>query len=132
GFDGTLRELLVELANDGGATIYIDNLDFFNAEERLTVVDIVSEASIVPGLVIVATARLESGLDEPNWLPNDALARLGLTEPIIIDELSKAEVEQLKAIDPSLAPLLTEGHPARQVARNLFRLSRLASQTASE
>lgn len=28
GFDGTLRELLVELANDGGATIYIDNLDF--------------------------------------------------------------------------------------------------------
>ncbi len=50
GFDGTLRELLVELANDGGATIYIDNLDFFNAEERLTVVDIVSEASIVPRL----------------------------------------------------------------------------------
>ena len=31
----------------GGAMIYIDNLDFFNAEERLTVVDIVSEASIV-------------------------------------------------------------------------------------
>ncbi len=64
GFDGTLRELLVELANDGGATIYIDNLDFFN-EERLTVVDIVSEASIVPGLVIVATARLSLGSMSP-------------------------------------------------------------------
>ncbi|HGW8230568.1 TPA: hypothetical protein ACNRLM_004095 [Escherichia coli] len=132
GFDGTLRELLVELANDGGATIFVDNLDSFSAEERLTVVDVVGEASIVPGLVVVATARSEFGLDEPSWLPSDALARLGQTEPITIGELSKAEVEQLKSIAPSLAPLLTDGHPARQVARNLFRLARLASQPASE
>jgi hypothetical protein len=132
GFDGTLRELLVELANDGGATIFVDNLDSFSDGERPTVVDVVGEASLVPGVAVVATARREFGIDEASWLPSDALARLGQTEPITIGELSKAEIEQLKAIDPSLAPLLTDGHPARQVARNLFRLTRLAGQPASE
>ncbi|NLR75303.1 ATP-binding protein [Leeia aquatica] len=131
-FDGTLRELLVELANDGGATIFVDNLDSFSAEERATVVDVVGEASVVPGVVVVATARREFGIDEPSWLPSDALARLGGTDPIMIGELSKVEIEQLKVTNPSLAPLLTDGHPARQVTRNLFRLARLASQPASD
>ncbi|WP_439537924.1 hypothetical protein [Methyloversatilis sp.] len=132
GFDGTLRELLVELANDGGATIFVDNLDSFSTEERLTVVDLVGEASLIPGVAVVATARREFGVDEPSWLPTDALARLGQSDPITIGELSEAEIEQLKVTDPSLAPLLTDGHPARQVARNLFRLARLASQPASD
>ncbi|KFX71095.1 hypothetical protein TMS3_0103905 [Pseudomonas taeanensis MS-3] len=132
GFDGTLRELLVELANDGGATIFVDNLDSFSPEERLTVVDVVGEASFVPGVAVVATARREFGIDEPSWLPSDALARLGQTDPITIGELSEVEIEQLKVTDPSLAPLLTDGHPARQVARNLFRLAWLASQPASD
>lgn len=132
GFDGTLRELLVELGNDGGATIFVDNLDSFSTEERLTVVDVVGVASVVPGVVVVATARSEFGIDEPSWLPSDALARLGQLDPITIGELSKVEIEQLKVTDPSLAPLLTDGHPARQVARNLFRLARLASQPASD
>lgn len=132
GFDGTLRELLVELANDGAATIFVDNLDSFSAEERTTVVDMIGQASMVPGVAVVATARPEFGVDEPSWLPSDALARLGQTNPITIGELSKAEIEQVKATDPSLAPLLTDGHPARQVARNLFRLARLAGQPASD
>lgn len=131
GFDGTVRELLVELANDGGATIFVDNLDSFSVEERLTVIDVVGEASLVPGVAVVATARTGFGIDEPNWLPSDVLARLVQAEPITIDELSKAEVEQLTTTDPSLAPLLTDGHPAREVARNLFRLARLAAQPAS-
>ena len=132
GFDGTLRELLVELANDGGATIFVDNLDSFSTEARLTVVDVVREASVVPGVGVVATARREFGIDEPSWLPSDALAGLGQTDPITIGELSEVEIEQLKVTDPSLASLLTDGHPARQVARNLFRLARLASQPASD
>lgn len=132
GFDGSLRELLVELANDGGATIFVDNLDSFSKEERLTVVDVVREASTVLGLSVVATARSEFGIDEPSWLPSDALERLGKTDPITIGELSKMEIAQLKVTDPSLAPLLTDGHPASQVARNLFRLARLASQPASD
>lgn len=132
GFDGTLRQLLVELANDGGATIFVDNLDSFSTEEMLTVVDVVGEASVIPGVAVVATARREFGIDQPSWLPSDALAGLGQTDPIMIGELSKEEIEQLRVTDPSLAPLLTDGHPARQVARNLFRLARLASQPASD
>lgn len=132
GFDGTLRELLVELANDGGATIFVDNLDSFSTEERHTVVDVVGEASVVPGVAVVTTARREFGIDEPNWLPKDVLARLGKTDPVTIGELSKVEIEQLKVTDPSLAPLLADSHPARHIARNLFRLARLASQPASD
>ncbi|WP_232222714.1 ATP-binding protein [Limnobacter sp. MED105] len=132
GFDGTLRELLVELANDGGATIFVDNLDSFSTEERLTVVDVVGEASVVPGVAVIATARREFGIDEPSWLPSDALARLVQTDPITIGELSTLEIEQLKVTDPSLVPLLTDSHPARQIARNLFRLARLANQPASD
>lgn len=132
GFDGTVRDLLVELANDGGATLFVDNLDFFNDEERLTVVDLVREAAAVPGVSIIATARLGFGIDEPSWLPVDALDRLGRTAPIEINGLSKAEIEQLKVGDPALAPLLADSHPAHQVTRNLFRLARLASQAATE
>lgn len=132
GFDGTLRELLVELANDGGATLFIDNLDFFSIEERLTVSDFVREASLVPGASVVATARLAFGIEEPSWLPADALDRLVRSPPIEIDALSAAEIEQLKVGNPALRPLLADSHPAHKVTRNLFRLARLASQPSSE
>lgn len=132
GFDGTARDLLVELANDGGALIFIDNLDFFSDEERFTVVDLVREAAEVPGVSIIATARHGFRDEEPSWLPIEALDRLGSTVPIDINELSKAEIEQLKVRDPTLAPLLSDSHPARQVTRNLFRLARLASQATTD
>jgi hypothetical protein len=131
-FDGSLRELLVELANDGGAILFIDNLDFFSDEERLTVVDLVREAALVPGISIVATARRGFGIEEPTWLPIDALDSLGRPSPIEITELSMAEIEQLKLGDPALAPLLADSHPAHQVTRNLFRLNRLASQPTTD
>lgn len=131
GFGGTIHELLVELVSDGGATIFVDNLDNFSAAEKLTINDIVGEASRVPGVSVVATARLTFGIDEPNWIPGDVLARLKQTESTTIDELSEAEIEQLTTLDPSLAPLLQDSHPAREVARNLFRLARLAAQPAS-
>ena len=67
-------------------------------------------------------------LEEPNWLPAVALERLGRAEPVMVGELSPAEVGELKAIAPELGTLLAESHPARAVTRNLFRLSRLASQ----
>src|SRR5262249_23695694 len=36
GFDGTARELLSDLASDGGAALFIDGLDFFDEDERKT------------------------------------------------------------------------------------------------
>ncbi len=132
GFDGTARDLLTDLANDGGAILFVDNLDFFNEEERRTVVDLVREATSIPGFAVIVTARRNFGVEEPNWLPSDALERLGRAEPILISELSEAEVDELRHAAPRLGPLLANTHPARDVTRNLYRLARLASRPGDE
>ena len=81
GFDGDACDLLVDLSAGGGATLFIDGLDFFSEQERLTVVDLVREAAEVSGFTVVATARREFGVEEPNWLPTQALAKLGRAGP---------------------------------------------------
>lgn len=126
-FDGTARELLSDLAGDGGSILFIDNLDFFTDEERKSVIDLVREAATVPGFAVIVTARRNFGMEVPTWLPSEAIASLGCAEPIIIDELSETEVAELRSAAPMLVPLLADTHPARAVSRNLFRLSRLAS-----
>ena len=126
GFDGSARSLLVDLASSGGATLFLDGLDFFTDDERLTVRDLVTEASEVPGFNVIATSRRDFGLEEPNWLAEAALERLGRVDPVTVGELSTTEVSELQAIAPELGALLAESHPARAVTRNLFRLSRLA------
>jgi hypothetical protein len=131
-FDGTARDLLTDLASNGGAILFVDNLDFFGEEDRRTVVDLVREAADVPGFAVLATARRNFGVEEPNWLPSDALARLGRAEPILIGELNEAEVGEMRHAAPMLAPLLADTHPARDVTRNLFRLARLASRPGDE
>jgi hypothetical protein len=132
GFDGTARDLLTDLAGDGGTILFVDNLDFFNHEERRTVVDLVREAANIPGFAVIVTARRNFGVEEPNWLPSDALERLGRADPILISELSDAEVDEIRHAAPRLAPLLADTHPARDVTRNLFRLARLASRPGDE
>jgi energy-coupling factor transporter ATP-binding protein EcfA2 len=131
-FDGTAPELLADLAASGGATLFIDNLNRFAEDERPTVVDLVRAASTVPGVSVVATARDGFGIDEPNWLPADALDRLVRATPITISELSDAEIDDLRHAAPHLASLLADGHPAQQVTRNLFRLARLAARGAAD
>jgi len=132
GFDGTASDLLTDLASNGGAILFVDNLDFFNDEERRTVVDLVREAASIPGFAVIVTARRNFGVEEPNWLPSDALERLGRAEPILISELSEAEVDEMRHAAPKLAPLLADTHPARDVIRNLFRLARLANRAGDE
>lgn len=132
GFDGTARELLTDLAGDGAAILFIDNLDFFKEDERRTVVDLVREVSNVPGFAVIATARRNFGVDESSWLPADALRRLGCADQIVIGEPSSGEIEEIRQAAPGLAFLLADSHPARNVARNLFRLDRLAAGAAPE
>ena len=60
-----------------------------------------------------------------HWLPSDDLDRPGRATPITVDELSEIEVDDLREAAPQIAALLADSHPARDVARNLFRLSRL-------
>lgn len=128
GFDGSARDLLVDLAASGGAILFIDGLDFFGADERLTAVDLVREAATVPGMCVIVTARRDFGSTEANWLPGDALDKLGRAEPVVIEELSEIETDELRSAAPQLIALLAEDHPAKDVAHNLFRLSRLASR----
>ena len=65
-YDGTGRDLMAELSLSGAAIVFIDNLDFFSAEEQTTVRDIVRFASETPDIWIVVTARVEFGKTEPN------------------------------------------------------------------
>jgi hypothetical protein len=132
GFDGTVRELLVDLASDGGAVLFVDNLDFFDADERRTVIDLIRTVAEIPGLGVIATARRDFAVEEPHWLPEDALKRLGRAPLITIGELGDDEVDELRAADRGLAHLLGDNHPARQVSRNLYRLARLASRPQNE
>jgi hypothetical protein len=63
-FDGTAHELLADLAASGGGTLFIDSLDSYGVEERLTVIDLVLEAARVPGIFVIATARRDFGVAE--------------------------------------------------------------------
>ena len=133
GFQDTAHALLVDLASSGGATLFVDGLDSFSEKERLTVADLVREAAEIPGFSVLATTRRGFGGedDEPEWLPADALDRLGRV-PVTIGELSENEVSELRHAAPELIPLLADAHPARAVVRNLFRLERLARRPDGE
>lgn len=132
GFDGSARELLSDMVGDGAAIIFIDNLDFFPEDKRTTVRDLVRETSEVPGVSVITTVRRDFGKDEQNWLPKEALSRLGYATPVIIQELRDTEVDELRSLAPNLISLLAESHPARDVTRNLFRLDRLVSLGGDE
>jgi hypothetical protein len=128
GFDGTARDFLSDLAAAGSAILFLDNLDFYEDRERLTVIDLIREAAKIPGMSVIATARRDFGVAEASWLPKEIIDQLGRTESVVIDELTDAETEELRHAAPQLRALLADNHPARQVARNLFRLSRLANR----
>ena len=134
GFDGTARALLVDLAASGGSTLFVDGLESFSQIERHTVVDLVREAADIAGFSVVVTARTDYGAEdhEAGWLPTDALERLGYAPPVIVGELDADEVGELRDAAPELGPLLADAHPAKDIARNLFRLEQLARQSDAE
>lgn len=127
GFEGHAEDLLSDLASTGARFVFIDNFDLFYEEERPTVTDVLRAAAKVPGVSVIVTARRGFGVDEPSWLPADAIAQLAGATTVSLDELTESELSELRHGAPQLAPLLAETHPARQVARNLYRLSRLAA-----
>ena len=132
GLEGTAHDLLIDMAGSGSTTIFLDGLDFFSQEERNTVRDLVREAAKIRGIALIVTARSDFGRgDEPNWLPDRALATLRPTD-VHVDELNETEVNEIVSAAPKLGPLLAASHPARNVARNLFRLSRLAAYPDNE
>lgn len=126
GVDVSPQEFLSDLASDGGAVLFVDSLDFFDdPAKRATVIDLVRSAARVPNFQVIVTARSEFDKEEPNWLPLDALASLGRAPPVVVKELGAGEIDELRVAAPVLRALLADEHPARDIARNLFRLSRL-------
>jgi hypothetical protein len=131
-FHGTCRELLSELSANGAGAIFVDNLDFFRAEERPTVIDLLREAVSIPGMVVVTTARRASDAVERSWLPKNLLDQLGRTPVISVEEMDDQDRNELRSGATQLVQLLSEDHPARAVLSNLFRLSQLAERADSE
>lgn len=132
GVTTTARDFLSDLACGGGAVLFIDSLEMFtDPAKRSTVNDLLREVAQIEGFSVIVTARDDFDRDEPNWLAPDARARLGEGAPVVIGELSDAEVAFLRAEAPELRALLADGHPAAQIARNLYRLARLLATQGS-
>lgn len=117
-------ELFNELGCSGGATLFIDNIDQIeDVADIATLQDMLLGTCESPGWRTVFTVRSEGA----EWRANlpDAVRALG-QESLFVGELNDAEAHDLSEANPVLSGLLTSGHPASAVARNLFRLSRLA------
>jgi hypothetical protein len=132
GFNGECRDFLADLARNGAAVLFIDNLDLFRPEARQTVIDIVRQAEGIPGLSVVATARRDFGQFEPSWLPRESIAAMNPATPVYLEELTDGEIAELQQAAPRIAWLLSDSHPARNVTRNLYRLARLSSLSPND
>lgn len=123
---GTARDFLGDLAAGGGGTLFIDGLEMFASEERRrTVNDVLREIAGIDGFSVVVSTRPTVGVEGSSWLAEDALAVLGAPHQVLVGELDDEEVAALSAAAPELSALLSRGHPAASIARNLYRLTQL-------
>lgn len=126
GIPGTASAFLTDYAASGGAMLFIDGLDMFvEPAVRRTVSELLRTAGTIPGFRIVATSRTVANADAEPWLDEDIVAAFGTIHPVRVDKLSDDEVKALVEQAPELRALLDPGHPAAELARNLYRLSRL-------
>lgn len=123
---GTAKDFLGDLAASGGGILFIDGLEMFaSAERRRTVNDVLREIAGIEGFSVVVSTRPDIGVEGSDWLAEDALTVLGKPYQVIVGELDDDEVAVLSAAAPELRVLLAPGHPAADIARNLYRLTQL-------
>ena len=123
---GTAKNFLWDLAAGGGAVLFIDGLEMFTSvERRRTVNDLLREIAEVPGFSVVVSKRPDVGVEDTGWVAEDALAKLGTSCQVVVDELNDDEVAALGTAAPELRALLSRDHPAASIARNLYRLAQL-------
>lgn len=132
GIPATAREFLSDLVASGGGVLFIDSLEMFtSAARRRTINDLLREVAAIDGFSVIATARSDFGADGDSWLAPEALSALGAAKTVTVGELNDAEVETLREHTPELRALLAPGHAATDIARNLYRLSRLLKVSSS-
>jgi hypothetical protein len=123
-------ELFNELGCGGGATLFIDNIDQIDeAGEWATVSDLLAGVAKCPGWRAVVTGG--AGNDTWKTKLSDSISSndIGTLE---VAELSDDETAALSQQNHALAIILGAGHPAREIARNLFYLSRMVELGASQ
>lgn len=123
---GTAKDFLGDLAVSGGGVLFIDGLEMFaSAERRRTVNDVLREIAAVEGFSVVVSTRPDIGVEGSSWLAQDAITVLGAPHRVLVEELDDEEVAVLSEAAPELRALLSPGHPAASIARNLYRLTQL-------
>lgn len=132
GIPGTAREFFDDLAASGGGLVVVDGLEMFiDPSTQLTVNQLLREAAAVPGFAVIATARAIEAGGGDNWIRDDVIEAFEGIHPVTVGELTDDEVEVLSEGTPELRVILSPGHPASSIARNLYRLSRLVKGPGS-
>lgn len=124
------EELYNELGCGGGATLFIDNIDQIDDDgEWATVRDLLGCVAKAPGWRAVVTG----GVGNDDWktrLPPE-LVKAG-TATLQVEPISDDETTVLSEGNHALAIILSSGHPASSIARNLFYLSRMIELGAGQ
>jgi energy-coupling factor transporter ATP-binding protein EcfA2 len=123
-------ELFNELGCGGGATLFVDNIDQIDdAGDWATVTDLLSGVAGNPGWRAVVTGALDS-TDWKTKLPTHL--RNVSVSTLQINPISDDETALLSTANQALAIILSNDHPARGIARNLFYLSRMIELGAEQ
>lgn len=123
------QQFFTDLASAGGATLFVDNIDQIEDQrERATISDLLDAAADYPGWRVVVTTT-EQGKEWTKILPVKIRAA---TATLTVPEISEDEATFLSEQNSALADLLRPDHPAKNIARNLFYLARLASADSAE
>jgi hypothetical protein len=132
GIPGSADAFLTDLAASGGAYLFIDGIDMFDdAGRQRTISELLRAAGAIPGFTVIATARQTGARNAIPWLDDRILTALGGMHTVKVGALSDEEVAILTDQAPELRMLLDAGHPAAQLARNLYRLSRLLREPSA-
>ncbi|MCC8955028.1 AAA family ATPase [Bradyrhizobium sp. Pear77] len=130
GWAGSQVELFNELGAGGGAIVFVDNIDQIDDQgEWATVTDLLSQATRSRGWRVVATCGVESD-DWKAKLP--ARVRTAGISGLVVGALSNEEKAELSSQNGALALILTDSHPAKGIAENLFYLSRMVELGVGE
>lgn len=132
GIPGSADAFLTDLAASGGAYLFIDGIDMIDdAGRQRTISELLRAASTIPGFTVIATARQGGASDAIPWLDDGIATALGGLHAVEVGALSDEEVAILVDQAPELGMLLDASHPAAQLARNLYRLSRLLREPSA-
>lgn len=123
-------ELFNELGCGGGATLFIDNIDQIDdAGDWATVTDLLSGVARNSGWRAVVTGGV--GNDDWNTMLPANVRDAGIVS-LQIEAINDDETVVLSEGNQALAIILSNDHPARGIARNLFYLSRMIELGAGQ